>query len=158
MAVKSGTTITEAFDGLKGEFLRWRRKDSIVTGALGGADAAADLFATSLWHDARRTKDAVAAIQAAVQAMTGGATALRDHAEAQYSASYDIMAETLAFVAALSALQSAIETMVGGLDVDGYIQDPYIRLADTGPFFKQYTAAEYSSVKTQLQAVVNGIG
>lgn len=157
MAARKGLTFKDVFDLLRDMFTTWDDQTAAAALArLNGQDVGIDNFMV-WWHDCRRAKTDIAAWRARVESLAGtpaqGRQALRDYAESMYGETYDILAETQAFIAALDALQAAIVTAVGGVDGSGFIQGQYVKLDTTGAFFRQITSTEYAPVVTAFQGI-----
>lgn len=155
MPLRKGRTIDAVFTGLRVLAESWDQKTAAMITTL-GRTVGADVLVNAVWHDARRAKESIAGMQSIIDTL--GSTpaearqALRTYAEQQYGGSYNILAETVAFRDLLTALQQSVETLLP-VDGNGFVTAPYIRLADTGPFLSQFTAAETAPVRTALQAI-----
>jgi hypothetical protein len=46
---------------------------------------------------------------------------------------------------------------MGGVDANGFVTAPYIKLTDTGPFFNTVAPVDYAPVNTKLQEIIASI-
>ena len=154
---KSGISIGEVYTQLQGNFSQWKTKAQAAQAQLNaGSSVSADILAFGIYHDARRTLEVLDQIQAKVVSK-GWAQNLRDYGASQQGEVYDVVAEALSLRALLIDLQSLSITALGGVDVNGFLTQPYVKLTDTGPFFRQIPAVDYAAVVTKLQEIDSSI-
>lgn len=159
MASRKGRTIKQVFDELKGLFEAWDNLSAALIGRM-TQDVGADVLVNQCWHEARRGKEQIAVLQSVVDTLgatpAAGRQALRDFAELQYGATYDILVETVTFRNLLTDLQTAVDTLIP-TNAQGYITANYIKLSDTPPFFNQVTPAQSAPISAALQNIRNQI-
>jgi len=148
MASRKGKTIAGVFEAIRVLNSRYFDIAEFEAAAL-SSNTGIDYFVKHLWFRAQDGINTINNLQTTVDTL--GATpaisrqALRDYAEAQYGATYNILAETATLRTLLEALKTAVEADLGGLDAQGFVQGQVIKLDTSPPFWRQLTPAEMTN-------------
>lgn len=152
MAGKTGLSVRRIYERLQSIIAEWAKKQEDLLNIFDGSDVSADIIFTACYHDARRTLESIQLAQNRVTAK-GWVQNLRDFGATDHGSSYDVVAEILALRAALESVQSASITALGGVDANGFVTQPYCKLASVGPFFAQIESASYADIVTALNSM-----
>lgn len=152
MAAKIGVSVIKIVDTLESLFETWKNKSSTLQARYsGGQPVSIDAFVNAGYYAAKGSLTIFDAMQARITEK-GWAQAVRDEAILRHGAGYDIVAEALALRTLLSDLQTTITTAIG-IDGNGYISVPYIRLANTGLVYSTVAAVDYAPINTKLAEI-----
>lgn len=157
MAAKTGKGVVQIADVIEALFREWQQKAGSLEALFSqGQPISIDLLANQGYHDARRALESFDAMEARIISK-GWVSAVRAEGVNRHGAGYDLVAESQAFRTLLAELQAAIITAVGGVDANGFIQGPYIKLSNNGPFFNTVDPVDYAPVNTKLQEMLASI-
>lgn len=157
MAAKTGIGVVEVVNQIESIFREWATKAANLKAKFdAGQPVAIDNMALSGYHDARRAIEVFDAMQARITAKSWQSAVIAEGVT-RHGAGYDIVAEAAAFRTLLVELQALVITAVGGVDANGYITAPYIKLTNTGPYFNTVSSTDYAPVNAKMQEILASI-
>jgi hypothetical protein len=153
MAAKTGLSVYELYANIQQMFRQWSNRAGTIKNDIDtGSPIPIDAFVMPCYHDARRAIETLTALRQRV-IDKGWAAQLSAISVEEQGAGYDVVAEGLVLMALLQDLQALTITAVGGVDANGYITAPYIKLDNTTPFFATVDPVDYAPVVAKLSEI-----